>query len=157
MYSRYDHRETRPIRLPENYGGTAFSDRPPSAKPTPREPIPSPRQLEIGKPSPPPSRPVEPDPPPVPKPPITEEAREEPPRSLPAPSGLISSKDTDAKAVSAPPSPLQGVFGHLGHTFPFAHGMGFDELLIIGLIILLSRNEQESDVVLWLALLLFCG
>jgi hypothetical protein len=32
----------------------------------------------------------------------------------------------------------------------------FEELFLIGLIILLARSDQGSDVVLWLALLLFC-
>ena len=41
--------------------------------------------------------------------------------------------------------------------FPFAHGIGFEELFIIALIILLSKSEESSDVVLWLTLLLFCG
>lgn len=53
--------------------------------------------------------------------------------------------------------PLQGLFGNLGHAFPFSHGIGFDELLLIGLIILLSSNGQDHDLILWLALLLFCG
>lgn len=35
-------------------------------------------------------------------------------------------------------------------------GIRFEELLLIGLIILLARTEQGSDVILWLALLLFC-
>ena len=35
-------------------------------------------------------------------------------------------------------------------------GVRFEELLLIGLIILLARTEQGSDVILWLALLLFC-
>ena len=38
----------------------------------------------------------------------------------------------------------------------FLGGMQFEELLLIGLIILLARSEQDSDIVLWLALLLFC-
>ena len=38
----------------------------------------------------------------------------------------------------------------------FSGGLQFEELLLIGLILLLARSEQESDVILWLALLLFC-
>ncbi len=166
MYSRYDHREDRPIRLPENYSGTAFSDRPAPPKTPPRDAAP-PHQLEIGKPTPPPNRPIGnmPAPPrPVILPP-KEEVREEPHiTALPAPD-LPVRDDDRAKAPPPPadrrpaafPQPFQGLFGHMGNAFPFGHGIGFDELLIIGLIILLSRTEQESDVVLWLALLLFCG
>ena len=35
-------------------------------------------------------------------------------------------------------------------------GGHFEELLLIGLILLLAKTEQGSDVILWLALLLFC-
>ena len=168
MYSRYDHREDRPIRLPENYGGTAFSESHAPQKASPRDSAP-PRQLEIGKPTPPPNRPLSdmPVPPrPISLPPLQEEKvrAELPPTALPAPAPPVQ----DEKDLSkAPPhadrrptaflQPFQGLFGHMGNAFPFGHGIGFDELLIIGLMILLSRTEQESDVVLWLALLLFCG
>ncbi|MBQ2734229.1 MAG: hypothetical protein IJF33_00200, partial [Clostridia bacterium] len=55
------------------------------------------------------------------------------------------------------PSALQSLFGSREHSFPLSHGIGFDELLIIGLILLLSRNGQDNDLILWLVLLLFCG
>ena len=49
---------------------------------------------------------------------------------------------------------IASVFGKtLNH---FSGGLQFEELLLIGLIILLAHTEQESDVILWLALLLFC-
>ena len=58
----------------------------------------------------------------------------------------------------APPKPphseLSSLFG--GSLSLFQGGLNFEELLLIGLIILLSRTEQDSDVILWLALLLFC-
>lgn len=41
--------------------------------------------------------------------------------------------------------------------FSFAGGLDFDQLLILGLILLLSRGEEGNDIVLWLALLLLCG
>ena len=54
--------------------------------------------------------------------------------------------------------PFEGLFGQLGHAFPFSHGLGFDELLLLGLILLIAQSDTESsDVVLWLVLLLFCG
>lgn len=46
------------------------------------------------------------------------------------------------------------LFGGLPSLFP--GGLQFEELLLMGLIVLLARAEQESDVVLWLVLLLFC-
>lgn len=136
MYSRYDaHRDT-PIRLPEHYSGTAFSGRTSSE-------YPDAHRVEIAKPSPlGPSNFVAPPPQKEPQehslptviPPLHEERKE--------PSAAISS--------ILPSSPL-----HVG--FPFLHGIGFDELLILGLILLLSHTDEQSDVVLWLALLLFCG
>ena len=36
-------------------------------------------------------------------------------------------------------------------------GLEFDQLLILGLIFLLSRGEEGNDVLIWLILLLFCG
>lgn len=169
MYSRYDHRKNQPIRLPENYGGTAFKESTPG-RPLPPKESPSPRQLEIGKPTPPPDRPVS-DMPPPPRPvilPPKETVREEPQRALPTPIPISPKEENiQHKDSSAPPSeerpvsaflqPFQGLFGHMGNAFPFGHGIGFDELLIIGLIILLSHTDEGSDVVLWLALLLFCG
>ena len=44
-----------------------------------------------------------------------------------------------------------------GAGFPFGHGIGFDEMLLLGLIVLLHGSEQGSDVILWLILLLFMG
>lgn len=172
MYSRYDNRQERPIRLPENYSGTAFSENAPSQRSTPRDLPPPMRQLEIGKPSPPPDRPPAEMPPPprtivLPPPKNTREAPKSElptPYSEPAPKEERIEEKEPPRKPSMPDSPLSslvqpfhGLFGHAGHTFPFAHGIGFDELLIIGLIVLLSRNEQDSDVIVWLALLLFCG
>ena len=37
---------------------------------------------------------------------------------------------------------------------PFANGLDFEELLILGLILLLWDNERDSDIILWLGLLL---
>ena len=47
----------------------------------------------------------------------------------------------------------------LRHTFGgplsfFPAGMKFEEILLIGLILLLARSDQENDIILWLALLL---
>ncbi len=37
---------------------------------------------------------------------------------------------------------------------PFSRGLDFDQLLILGLILLLWGNERDGDVILWLGLLL---
>ncbi len=171
MYSRYDHRQEHPIKLPENYGGTAFSE----TAQTPPRPVTRdlpPRQLEIGKPTPPSDRPTAEMPPP-PRPivlPPPKKEWEAPRQELPTqysasvpketlvdPTSLPHEKSVSDRPTSSLLQPFEGLFSHAGHTFPFAHGIGFDELLIIGLILLLSRTEQDSDAVLWLALLLFCG
>ena len=55
--------------------------------------------------------------------------------------------------LPAPPSEKPFLSGGL----PMLGGaLGFEELLLMGLILLLSRSEQENDLILWLALLLFC-
>ncbi|MBR7098221.1 MAG: hypothetical protein IKC59_02305 [Clostridia bacterium] len=63
----------------------------------------------------------------------------------------------DAPTEAQPPrtrSELPSLFGNSMSLF--GGGLNFEELLLIGLILLLSHSEQDSDVILWLALLLFC-
>lgn len=176
MYSRYNNRSERPLRLPDNYGGTAFSDRPTTHEPPP------PKVVEIAKPTPPPDRMstahgMPPPPRAVVLPPKDTAPRHEPtPLPVPVPpheerrdwnadhdrhDDRERNSDRGDEKKDRPTAaflqPFQGLFGHMGNAFPFTHSLGFDELLLIGLIILLSRNEADSDVVLWLALLLFCG
>ena len=69
-----------------------------------------------------------------------------PPLPLPPP-GLTDAPPKDEKATSVSP---------LGDFSALSDSLGFEEILLIGLILLLARSEQKSDVVLWLALLLFC-
>ena len=139
MYSRYHKGNDASFQLPENYGGVAFSEKRPLG-----DGAPSARTLEVAKPSPP-------LPPfyhaPVPTAPPRSE-----PQKPPLPHATATA-DTDNRHT--PPFSLLPIGGKEG--FPFAHGIGTEELFIIALIILLSGNEQASDVVLWLTLLLFCG
>ena len=63
----------------------------------------------------------------------------------------------DAPTEAPPPKPrleLPSLFGNSMSLL--GGGLNFEELLLIGLILLLARSEQDSDVILWLALLLFC-
>ena len=136
MYSRYHNSTGRPLRLPENYSGCAFSAQP-EPQPTPA-PAPPPQKQES------PIRTPHAPPPPAPLPP-----------SLPPPEHRDPPPAPDKKP--APSDAARGLLAALPHAFPFAHGLGSEELLLIGLIILLSRCEQDSDMVLWLTLLLFCG
>ena len=135
MYSRYHNRPDRPIRLPENYNGCAFSPTV-TANHASNPPEPT-RRLEIGKPSPPLFQIARET---VENPPITEET---PPVQE---TGLLQ----------ASPS-LPTLLGREGRIRSLLHGIGFEELLLLGLIFLLAGSEESSDVVLWLVLLLFCG
>lgn len=157
MYSRYHERPERPVRLPENYSGCAFSAREAEKGGEVGEERSVPRRVEIGRPTPPPARPAE-EALPLPE---RDERRAEMPPKLPV-VAEESDEEEDAPNTAASPAgailkPFGGLLGNVGHAFPFSHGIGFDEILLLGLILLLSRDEEGSDLVLWLALLLFCG
>ena len=148
MYSRYSQKDET-FQIPEHYSGCAFpTQKNRSAAPLPRTPS---SFLEVGKPvTPPPPSPSEKveiiqDPP-----------REESPSPNQSAKSVSIEKEPDEQTKSAF-APLPKLLGNLGSAFPFTHGLGFEELLILGLIILLSRNEEESDLILLLGLLLFCG
>ncbi len=46
---------------------------------------------------------------------------------------------------------------NLSKHFPFGHGLGFEELLLLGLILVLSRENADEQTMLLLIILLFCG
>lgn len=143
MYSRYNNRPERPIKVPENYSGYAFSER--------REPQNDiTHRIDVAKPTPAPAKETPSD---VAMPP--------PPRTLLLPPAKVAEGKVSTppeKAAETVSMPLfEGVLGRGIKTFPFGHGIGFEEMLLIGLIILLHGSEQGSDMVLWLALLLFMG
>lgn len=63
----------------------------------------------------------------------------------------------ESHSEAPPPKPRDELPALFGNSLSlFGSGLHFEELLIIGLILLLSQTEQKSDVILWLALLLFC-
>ena len=142
MYSRYHNPDGKAVQLPDNYSGCAFSAQKSSFfEPKPHEHFAPPtdaRRVEIAKPT-------------LPNTPIKEDVQEVPKE---AKTTLGEACPTD---VPPPPPPALGFLGSLGKHFSPASGLGFEELLLLGLIILLSQTDQSSDVVLWLALLLFCG
>ena len=41
--------------------------------------------------------------------------------------------------------------------FPFGHGLGFEELFLLGLILVLAKEEADEQMILFLIILLFCG
>ena len=133
MYSRFQGRSDESIRIPEHYSGCAFSKSASSPQGKQEEvPQSRPHPIEASRPSPPPKK----SPPPA----------------------LLLPPRKDAEEKAPPPlKPSQGLWGELGRAFPFSHGIGFEELLILGLILLLAQSETDGDMILWLALLLFCG
>ena len=127
MYSRFSNSPPRNVQIPEHYSGCAFSAGAPSDLPS--------HALGVARPTPPPTD-TEP-----PSPPVYSDA-------------LHVKED-----VPPPPPPTASPSEH---TTPsalplFANGLDFDQLLILGLILLLSHSGKDSDIVLWLGLLLFCG
>ena len=140
MYSRFQNRPDPDIRIPEHYSGCAFSKPSPSAPKKPDE------NVSPVKTRPHPVTPTKPSPPP----------HKSPPPALLLPPHEEQEENT-SKTQSPPVSLMEKPFERLGKAFPFSHGIGFDELLLLGLILLLSQSGKDEDTVLWLALLLFCG
>ncbi len=118
MYARQPpHGFARPMRVPQNYSGNAFSQK----EEPPPEPIP-----------------VEEDP--------TSEKESE---SVP------TEESTPVGSLSHPFSSLLGP----GKLFGRSHsgGIGSEELLLLGLIFLISQNHSGDDLLLLLILLLLIG
>ena len=63
-------------------------------------------------------------------------------------------QERDTQPISSSPPIL---FRQNGRLQSLLHSVGFEELLLLGLILLLAGSEEYSDTVLWLVLLLFCG
>ncbi len=164
MYSRYGDNSKRPVRLPEHYGGSVFSQQPTSPISVPKREPPRPSSREwIGeKASPVADRllraeaaekemidlPPEPDISNLSDEPIEE--REE--------RGTEEEKTPELSQRLSTASPFN--FGALRRLFGGKEGEGGDDqdrLLLLGLILLLSRTEGDSDILLWLSLLLLCG
>ena len=129
MYSRYYGKQGEKVRLPENYSGCAFSkDNATDGARTPHPPPPLPHD-------PSPLKMPPPDPPAPPPPPLY--------------------KDAEALATDSPPSsppplpPSGGLLPKLN-----VSGTELDTLLILGLILLLLHNGEDTEIVLWLLLLL---
>ena len=137
MYSRFQSRPEEGIRIPEHYSGCAFSPAPPTVEKKREESASGrPRSMEAARPTPPPSK----------------------NSTSPPPTPLLPPREQTEKIPPSPPAnPVQGLLGDLGKAFPLSHGIGFDELLLLGLILLLAQSGKDQDTLLWLALLLFCG
>ena len=86
------------------------------------------------------------------------EPPKEPPRPMPFPPPPEPHKEPPCgnEKPSPPPIPFLGHLSGQNGASPFS-GLNFDELLIIGLILLLGGNGEDNELLLLLALLLFCG
>lgn len=135
MYSRYYGNQGEKIRLPENYSGCAF----------PRKEAVAPNRTA----SPPP---ILHEPPPIKK----------PPTDLPPPPCKDVEENAEEQPHVEPPVPAPS---HSCPPFPFAKGLlsrlsegdtELDTLLILGLIFLLLHDGEDTEIVLWLLLLLLC-
>ena len=155
MYSRYGNDSKNSVRLPEHYGGSAFSQLPTEPIKIPkREPhSPIPREGIGEKASPVADRllraeSIDPDIADLPATPtVFEETVEE-----------TEERKTPPIEKSTSASPFN--FGALHRLFANKEGGAGedqDRLLLLGLILLLSRTEGDSDILLWLSLLLLCG
>lgn len=156
MYSRYGDDPRRPIRLPEHYGGSAFAanrgEAPLVRKGEPTRSI----SREGGEKISPTADRF-----------MRVEKNDCSAAALPEaaqPSDPAGEAAVQNPAETAAPSPerthipaglsfegLRRLFGGIGE------GEEQDRLLLLGLILLLSRTGGDSDVLLWLSLLLLCG
>ena len=163
MYSRYEDTSKRSFRLPEHYGGSAFSQQPTAPAMAPKREVPRTFQRDgVGeKASPAADRLLRAE--------IEEEREVDAVSALNVPTMLDvreAPKDLKDKKEETPSScsvdkkattfPIH--FEGLRRLLGGEEGEGDrDRLLLLGLILLLSRTEGDSDVLLWLSLLLLCG
>lgn len=126
MYSRPQYgRYAHEVRVPENYSGNAFREEPPS--------------------------------PPVEE--MTENMTEKTVgfdgiRDENSPKDITVCEGTESMTgVVKKTGPLAGFGLDIGKLFK--HGLGFEELLIIGLMLLISQGDNNDDILILLAILLF--
>ena len=140
-YTRYDS-YPQAIKVPRNYSGNAFGED------FVRENI---DEREVGE-----QKRAEP----LPRADVVERAAEEKRAETPAWQGEPSDEENtggEVEECSATPK-KRSLFGGSGFSFDLGKlfgGIGFEELLIAGLILLLAQNEGNEDIILLLVLLFF--
>ena len=157
MYSRYGDKSNRPVRLPEHYGGSTFSQEPtnPITIPQREPPRPFPRDGVGEKASPIADRLLRAET-------VEKEDLDAAPLPEPVDEEIVERKEEEKKPLPPTEKPMGASpfnFSALRRLFGGKDGDGEeqDRLLLLGLILLLSRTEGDSDVLLWLSLLLLCG
>ena len=134
MYSKKTH-NSLPPRRPEHYNGWAFQPPAPPRKDPPQK-------EERPAPLPPKNPPYEP-----------------PHQSYPRPLPFLPPPDAAPQQSNGapPPFPPPALANLLGQS-PLLSSLNFDfeELLLIGLIVLLAKNGEDNELPLLLALLLLC-
>lgn len=161
MYVRPPNSARERVRVPENYSGSAFSRDPRSDMPPPIRISPG-YDLPPGKAEAPPINPII-------GPSEEFETREAEADNEQSPSSTIDS-DNDAEiATSVIDRHKSSIFGslippikNLEHSFPFGHGIGSEELLILGMMMLVYLSDSEKghfdhELMVLLGLLLFAG
>lgn len=176
MYVRPSNQPRQQIHIPENYSGNAFgnhsfSDMPPPARSTPRYDAPSRTDLDVPRedkfePETKHNAHTQPD--------NEENYRKDelseksnyndqtaPAHSSAMPSRIPDKDGKDKKGVSVLSSLLPN-FSNNSSSFPFGHGLGSEELLILGVMLLLYMSGNETgefdrELMLLLGLLLFAG
>lgn len=154
MYSRqYDNRKS-PIKIPENYSGHAFKP------PSPYSDMPPPTHIDI-----PPSErreeTVEPtrsvDEGRIPLAEVEQATQESENDSFSEEEPKKESQSASSIFSSLLPSSIHG-----GNHFPFGHGLGSEEILILAIMLLVylsgsEKGKPDTEFLLMLGLLLFAG
>ena len=159
MYSRYTSgHDEKNYQVPEHYSGCAFP--PPKKEDVRREsdpirPTPLPRTKISPQYAPPlPYSTQSPHPLPTSKGesasyPIEQRREPEEEKDLRPP------KEKTKQEARLPES-ISQLLSHMGIGLPFSHGIDFDSLLLLGLILLLAGDGSDTELLLLLTLLLFC-
>ena len=155
MYVRPPHTSRQKVDLPENYGGSAFSssgyynDMPPPARQTPPKNDAASEHVNPNLPQ----RYVDDVP----------DRRDEPLHNADDRDGEMRDGENEpskARATSLLSSLVPSI--NSSSHFPFGHGIGGEELLILGIMLLVylsgvENGKTDNEFILLLALLLFAG
>ena len=165
MYVRQPDNQRRQVKIPENYSGHAFRE------PSPYSDMPPPTRLDVPlaerreerrlSTEPPPEREIIP-------PPAAEESTSDGKGDAPDNSfaeSLSAGVDSKSSQESRPASLLSSLLPPsilAGNRFPFGHGIGSEEILILAIMLLVylsgeDKGKTDTDFLLMLGLLLFAG